>query len=114
MANGKAAGVQMGAYHYAEPGTNSPSTEADYFWNTAGSYILADGKTLMPMLDMEVFNGHVGATSYSEWAQRAIKGSASVDFTLLPGGHRSGARHAYPRSTPVGVLWTATHLSNHE
>ena len=70
MVNGKAAGVLMGAYHYAEPGTNSPSTEANYFWNVAGPYILADGKTFMPMLDMEVFNGHVGATSYSDWANQ--------------------------------------------
>ncbi len=70
MVNGKAAGVLMGPYHYATPATNSPSTEANYFWNRAGAYILADGKTLMPMLDIEEFNGHVGATSYSDWANQ--------------------------------------------
>ncbi|MGI8967158.1 MAG: glycoside hydrolase family 25 protein, partial [Limisphaerales bacterium] len=70
MSNGKAAGVLMGAYHFAEPAVNSPSTEANYFWNLAGPYIVADGKTLMPMLDVEVFTGHVGASSYSDWANQ--------------------------------------------
>ena len=68
MINGKAAGVIIGPYHYATPATNSAATEANYFWARAGADILADGKTLMPMLDIEEFNGHVGATSYSDWA----------------------------------------------
>lgn len=68
--NGKAAGLVMGAYHYAHPEQNSPSAEANYFWSVAGAYILADGKTLMPMLDIEgsaLPNGHVGAASLSDW-----------------------------------------------
>src|SRR5436190_4236673 len=68
MINGKAAGVLMGAYHYAFPATNSPSTEANYFWNLAGPHIQADGKTFVIMLDIEHFDGIVGATSYSDWA----------------------------------------------
>src|SRR5216117_3190814 len=51
MNNGKAAGVIMGAYHYATPATNSAATEANYFWATAGPYIKADGKTFVTMLD---------------------------------------------------------------
>src|SRR5437660_5619159 len=35
--NGKTAGVYMGAYHYAHPELNSPSTEAAHFWSVAGS-----------------------------------------------------------------------------
>src|SRR6478672_4921070 len=68
--NGKAAGVIMGAYHYAHPELNSPSTEASHFWAQAGSKITADGLTLMPMLDIEgsaLPNGHVGAASLSDW-----------------------------------------------
>jgi GH25 family lysozyme M1 (1,4-beta-N-acetylmuramidase) len=72
MINGKAAGVIMGPYHYATPATNSALTEANYFWALAGQHILADGKTLMPMLDIEEFNGHVGATSYSDWATQWV------------------------------------------
>ncbi len=70
MNNGKSAGVYMGAYHYAQCGSNSAQTEADYFWNLAGPYIKAEGKTLMPMLDMEDWTGHVGASSYTEWANQ--------------------------------------------
>jgi GH25 family lysozyme M1 (1,4-beta-N-acetylmuramidase) len=67
--NGKAAGVYMGAYHFAHP-TNSPAAEAAYFWNEAGPYIKADGKTLMPMLDLEYFTGYDGASSYSDWVNQ--------------------------------------------
>jgi GH25 family lysozyme M1 (1,4-beta-N-acetylmuramidase) len=70
VSNGKAAGVLMGAYHYAHPNLNSPGTEAAHFWSVASPYILADGKTIMPMLDMEVFSGVVGASSYSDWANQ--------------------------------------------
>ena len=68
MANAKAAGVYIGAYHYARPDRDAPGTEAGYFWNFANGYIKADGRTLMPMLDFETFGGVVGAGSYSAWA----------------------------------------------
>ncbi|HEX3624550.1 MAG TPA: GH25 family lysozyme [Verrucomicrobiae bacterium] len=64
---GKAAGVYMGAYDFCRPDENSPSTEANFFWNFAKNYIKNDGKTLMPMLDFETFNGVVGASSYADW-----------------------------------------------
>jgi GH25 family lysozyme M1 (1,4-beta-N-acetylmuramidase) len=66
--HGKSAGVAMGAYHFAHPNANSPGPEASYFWGVAGGYVKADGKTFQPMLDFEVFSGHVGASSYSAWA----------------------------------------------
>ena len=65
--NGKAAGIYMGAYHFCRPDLDSPGTEASFFWSDAGGYILADGKTFMPMLDVETFNGVTGATSYAQW-----------------------------------------------
>ncbi len=103
MVNGKAAGVLMGAYHYAEPGTNSPSVEADYFWNLAGPYIKADGKTLMPMLDMEVFNGHVGATSYSDWANQwynlVLGKAAAAGVTIHPVMYSSACSYCNMNST---------------
>jgi GH25 family lysozyme M1 (1,4-beta-N-acetylmuramidase) len=70
MPNGKAAGVYMGGYHFAHPELNSPGSEATYFWNEAGGYINADGQSFMPMLDMEVFSGVVGASSYSDWVNQ--------------------------------------------
>ena len=66
--NGKSAGVYMGAYHFAHPEDNAPGSEASHFWGIANPYIKADGKTFMPMLDMETFNGLVGASTYSIWA----------------------------------------------
>ena len=66
--NGKAPAFYMGAYHFARPDLNSPGSEASYFWSSGGGYIKADGKTLMPTLDLETFNGVVGASSYSAWA----------------------------------------------
>ncbi|HZV33586.1 MAG TPA: glycoside hydrolase family 25 protein, partial [Verrucomicrobiae bacterium] len=65
--NGKSAGVLMGAYHFAHPNANTPAAEAGYFWGVAGGYIKADGKSFMPMLDMEVFSGVDGASTYSAW-----------------------------------------------
>lgn len=68
--NGKSVGIYMGAYHFAHPNLNSPGSEASHFWGVAGPYIKSDGKTFMPMLDMEVFSGIVGASSYSDWANQ--------------------------------------------
>ena len=68
MTRGKAAGVQMGAYHFAYPDVNCPSAEANHFWNVAGAYILKDGKSLSPAIDFEVFNGTVCQSSYTAWA----------------------------------------------
>ena len=67
MSNGKAAGVQMGAYDFARPDLISANTEADYFWAFAGGYITTDGKSIYPMVDFETLNGHVGYTSYIAW-----------------------------------------------
>jgi GH25 family lysozyme M1 (1,4-beta-N-acetylmuramidase) len=68
--NGKAAGIYMGAYDFCRPDENSPATEADYFWNFAGAYIKNDGRTFMPMLDFETFNGYIGASSYADWVNQ--------------------------------------------
>lgn len=68
MSNGKSAGLYMGAYHFARPDLDSPSTEGNYFWNFASGYIKNDGKSANPMLDYETFNGVVGASGYTAWA----------------------------------------------
>ncbi len=51
MTNGQAAGVVMGAYHFARPDNNSATDEANHFLSVAGSYI-GDG-FLPPVLDLE-------------------------------------------------------------
>lgn len=68
MVNGKAAGMQMGAYDFCRPDLYCPSTEANYFWSFAGAYIIADGKSLFPMADFEVFNGVTCSMgNYTAW-----------------------------------------------
>jgi lysozyme len=67
MVKGKAAGVQMGAYHFSHLYADTPAQEANYFWNFAGPYIKADGKSISPAIDFEVFSGHDGTSSYTAW-----------------------------------------------
>ncbi len=67
MIEGKAAGVQMGAAHYARPDLNTPEVDATYFWNFAGAYIKADGKSISPAVEFETFNGHASTTTYTAW-----------------------------------------------
>ncbi len=56
----KAAGVLIGAYHFARPsddpnitGASSADTEAAYFWSFASGYVKGGGTYLVPMLDWE-------------------------------------------------------------
>jgi len=49
--NGAAAGVVMGAYHFAHPETNSATSEANYFLSVASPYIGAGH--IPPALDLE-------------------------------------------------------------
>ncbi len=71
VANAKAAGVYIGPYHFARydlnPGTNGAVTEANFFWSVVGGDVKADGKSLMPMLDVEAsFTGQT-QTTLSQW-----------------------------------------------
>src|SRR5690606_33010241 len=67
---------------------STPQVQADFFWDLAGPYIKADGKSLMPMLDMEVWNGHVGASSYTDWANqwcnRVVALAAAEGVSITP------------------------------
>jgi lysozyme len=67
MNNGKANGMQMGAYHFAHPASNCANAEADHFWSVAGGKITADGKSLYPMVDFESFGGSACYSSYTAW-----------------------------------------------
>ena len=92
ISGAKAAGVYIGAYHFARPAANSPGTEANYFWSIAGSSIKNDGLTIQPVLDFEDFTASggipVGATSYSDWANQwcnaIVSKAAAVGVTVKP------------------------------
>jgi lysozyme len=69
MNNGKAAGLQMGAYHFAHPESSCPSAQASHFWSVAGGKIVADAKSIYPTLDLEVFSGIACSEgSYTAWS----------------------------------------------
>ena len=102
---GKAAGIYMGAYHYAHPERNTPAVEASYFWSVAGPYIQADGLTFMPMLDVEgsAFSGHVGASSLSDWINQwctdVVQDGANAGVLVRPVIYVSACNACYFDST---------------
>ncbi|MGZ4971474.1 MAG: glycoside hydrolase family 25 protein [Limisphaerales bacterium] len=70
MSNGKLAGCLMGAYDFARPASDDPQNEANYFYNFASANFNIGGQTIGPVLDLEVFTGHVNANSYTDWANQ--------------------------------------------
>src|SRR5215831_3756511 len=73
-ANARAAGIVIGAYHFARydlnTGTNGATAEANYFWGRAKNYITGGGYYIMPMLDVEAsFTGQTKAT-ISAWVNQ--------------------------------------------
>jgi autotransporter-associated beta strand protein len=96
----KSAGVLIGAYHFARPsddpnitGATSADTEATYFWNEAGGYVVNGGSYCVPMLDWEdVYVTNAGlnftATKLSQWVNEwctSISNTAhSSGVTLKP------------------------------
>jgi GH25 family lysozyme M1 (1,4-beta-N-acetylmuramidase) len=74
-ARARAAGLKVGAYHFAQPGFASPGdttgdarAEADHFLATAG---IADGD-LPPVLDLERVNG-LTPTALQQWAKAFLE-----------------------------------------
>jgi lysozyme len=83
MVDGKSAGLQMGAYHYARPDIDCPSDEATYFWNYAGGQIKADGKSIYPLVFFEIANGHSCTASYTAWFNQWAADVKAKDSVFL-------------------------------
>lgn len=67
MNKGKAAGVVMGAYHFARPVNNSARDEVNSFLRQASPYI---GKGFLPpALDVEANASDIGWTNLCKWIQ---------------------------------------------
>src|SRR5579884_2674997 len=114
QSHGRSAGLYMGAYHFARPDLDTPGAESSYFWNFANGYILNDGKTVYPALDYETFNGYVGASSYSDWANQWFNGvfnSASANnVTIKPVVYVSACNAGYLNSTMGNwITWIANY-----
>ncbi|MDB6112251.1 MAG: hypothetical protein JWR69_4001 [Pedosphaera sp.] len=91
--NAKAAGVLIGAYHYARydvnTGTAGATSEANYFWSQSKNYLKGGGGYLMPMLDVEQAPGAAYTkTTLSQWVNQwcttLSNNAAAVGIKLKP------------------------------
>lgn len=116
--NGKAAGVIMGAYHYARydlhAGIAGATAEANYFWNFARNHIRGDGKTLMPMLDVEASPaGYTPAALgawINQWCQTVVTNAAAAGVTVRPVIYVSACHANYfDASVAQWIPWIANY-----
>src|SRR5262249_23636498 len=92
----KAVNIPIGLYHFARPDVNKGLTGADaeaaYFWNTISNYVIADGVSLMPMLDFEqdVSGANPAYTKatlsawVNEWCNDIVNYGVSNGVTVTP------------------------------
>ena len=134
MAGATAAGIYMGAYHYARPGlhpnitgANSADSEAAYFWSVAGPYIKNGGSYFMPMLDWEDVgtsgqpstapaktNGFTAAMMsawVNEWCN-AVSNSAWSSGVIINPVVYSGSWYSAPGSVWPGLDSSVTNHPN--
>ena len=120
--NAKAAGVLIGAYHYARPdldlGTAGAVTEANHFWSVARSFISGSNTYLMPVLDIEQAPGvSYTKTTLSQWintwCSNVVALAAAQGVTVKPFvySYISYANNWLNSSVTVWPLWMANNYS---
>lgn len=114
MNGAQAAGIYTIPYHRCNPSLDSPEMEAQYFWNWAGSSIIAGGThSLSPALDLEdgLGQGVVGAVSLSDWCNKwyaAVSNYAGrVGVTLKQMAYVNVGSSCYLNSGIHGFGWVA-------
>ena len=89
----KAVNIPIGIYHFAHPDTDlgaaGADAEAAFFWSTISNYVIADGLSLMPMLDYETAPGgsYTKASSsawVNEWCQDIVNFGAANGLAITP------------------------------
>ena len=118
MTNGKAAGVIMGAYDFADPDNVAATTEAAYFESFAGGYFKAG--YLVPALDIETGcsgagNGNLNAAQISSWVDTWSSNVASYiqthdGYTVKPiiytyTSYASACLTSAVTSYPLWIAW---------
>jgi GH25 family lysozyme M1 (1,4-beta-N-acetylmuramidase) len=109
-AGAKAAGLLVGAYHFAQPGSGSGDAvaEADHFVATAKA---VKGE-LLPVLDLEVTNG-LGPTALQSWTRTFLTrvyertGVRAVIYVSPAFWRNSMADTSWFAANGYKVLWTA-------
>ena len=120
--NAKAAGVLIGAYHYARPdldlGTAGAVTEANHFWSVARSFISGSNTYLMPVLDIEQAPGaSYTKTTLSQWVNtwcsNVVSSAAAQGVTVKPFVYNyiSYANSWLNSSVTIWPLWMANNYS---
>src|SRR4051794_2328592 len=88
--NAIANGLFAGFYYYAyyDRAGNAAVDKADNFWNTIKSQVKADGKHLMPVLDIEqgstVFDGGTISDWVNSFCARLKSNAAAAGFNIVP------------------------------
>src|SRR5689334_15751756 len=93
--NALAAGLYIGYYYYAyyDDAGHTPTGDADAYWNTIYNpggthYIAADGKHLMPVVDIEESTAPSNGETLSHWTydfcERLKSDAAAVGFNITP------------------------------
>jgi GH25 family lysozyme M1 (1,4-beta-N-acetylmuramidase) len=129
-AGAHAAGIYIGAYHFARPSINtnitgrfSADTEAAFFWSVAGDYIKSANGYLVPMLDWEdpnAVNGFHGITGFTtaymsawvnEWCNSVSNFAQLNGVTIRPivytGTWYSNPANGYPGLDDTVTNWPA-------
>jgi GH25 family lysozyme M1 (1,4-beta-N-acetylmuramidase) len=117
-----AAGMYAGSYHFAyyNDAGHTPAYEANIYWNQIKGYLAADGKHLLPMLDIEegtTLGSGTGATSLSDWINQwcaiissdyASVGYAGVTPMIYASESHAGSyfSSSIPQSYPlINAVW---------
>ncbi len=119
--NAKAAGILVGAYHFARPsrnpnitGANSANSEAAYFWGVVSNYVKTGGTYLVPMLDWEDTDctNQLSAATMSAWVNQwcttvsnyaRLNGASGVKPIIY-----TGVWYSRPSSTYSGLTTAVT------
>lgn len=111
-----AAGVRIGAYHFARPDRQpySPEQEADHFCKVVGTVGRTD---LRPVLDFEVNAAHLTAAEKIDWArkfnQRVKKRLGQIPIFYSYAALIHELADAFPFEKPIGNgLWLAAYGRN--
>jgi len=124
-ANAKAAGVYIGAYHFARPsnhpnltGANSAESEAAFFWSVVSNYVKPGNFYLVPMLDWEDSSATVAAgfnaTIMSAWVNQwcnsvsnhaRLNGVTGLRPVVYTGTWFSRPSGTYPGLTTAVTNW---------
>ena len=114
-ANAKAAGVLIGAYHFARYdvnlGTAGATAEAEYFWSVTKNYIKGGGFYLMPILDVE----HAPGATYTKttlsqwvntWCSNVVYLAVASNITIKPLIYTSSSFAGTWLDSTVAAQWT--------